>query len=56
MYEISVAVSSGFEVFNTPEDPVELWENFKLENLEADMICINECLRSRCVSEENATQ
>ena len=45
--EYAVAVSNRFEVLDTLEDPVELWDTFKRETLEAAKGCIGERPRSR---------
>ena len=40
-------MSIGFGVLDTPEDPVELWDSFKLVKLEVAKECIGGCQRSR---------
>ena len=45
--EFSVAVSNRFEVLGSLEDPVELWDTFKRETLQAAKDCIGERPRSR---------
>ena len=45
--EFAVAVSNRFEVLDSLEDPVELWENFKREALSAAHECIGVKPRSR---------
>ena len=44
--EYAMTVSNQFKVLNTLEDPVELWDIFKHETLEAANLCIGECPRS----------
>ncbi|MEL6802745.1 MAG: reverse transcriptase domain-containing protein, partial [Bacteroidota bacterium] len=53
-HEYAVTVSNRFNVLSTLEDPVELWDTFKRETLEAAKECIGERPRSRggFVSEE----
>ena len=46
-HEYAVTVSNRFEVLDTLEDPVELWDTFKRETLEAARGCIGERPRSR---------
>lgn len=45
--EYAVAVSNRFNVLSSLEDPVELWDTFKRETLEAAKECIGERPRSR---------
>ena len=46
-HEYAVTVSNQFEVLGTLEDPVELWDTFKRETLNAAKRCIGERPRSR---------
>ncbi|KAG0722618.1 Claspin [Chionoecetes opilio] len=46
-HEYAVAVSNRFNVLGALEDPVELWDTFKRETLQAAKECIGERLRSR---------
>ncbi len=43
-----MAVSNRFEVLTALEDPVELWDTFKRETLQAAKECIGERPRLRC--------
>ncbi|KAG0724675.1 tRNA dimethylallyltransferase [Chionoecetes opilio] len=46
-HEFAVAVSNRFDVLGALEDPVELWDTFKRETLQAAKECIGERPRSR---------
>ncbi|KAG0712627.1 Sodium/glucose cotransporter 4 [Chionoecetes opilio] len=46
-HEYAVAVSNRFDVLGALEDPVELWDTFKRETLQAAKECIGERPRSR---------
>ena len=46
-HEYAVTVSNRFSVLDALEDPVELWDTFKRESLEAAKECIGERPRSR---------
>ncbi|KAG0719085.1 Pentatricopeptide repeat-containing protein 2, mitochondrial [Chionoecetes opilio] len=46
-HEYAVAVSNRFDVLGALEDPVELWDTFKRETLQAAKECIGELPRAR---------
>ena len=46
-HEYAVAVSNRFDVLGALGDPVELWDTFKRETLQAAKECIGERPRSR---------